>query len=58
MAIGRVRVHPSNPDVAYVAALGNPYGPNPERGVFKTTDGGVTWRVINNQNGVHPRPNE
>jgi photosystem II stability/assembly factor-like uncharacterized protein len=47
MAIGRVRVHPSNPDVAYVAALGNPYGPNPERGVFKTTDGGRTWdRVL------------
>ncbi len=47
MAIGRIRVHPSNPDVVYVAALGNPYGPNPERGVFKTTDGGKTWdRVL------------
>jgi photosystem II stability/assembly factor-like uncharacterized protein len=46
MAIGRVRVHPSNPDVAYVAALGNPYGPNPERGVFKTTDGGKTWNRV------------
>jgi photosystem II stability/assembly factor-like uncharacterized protein len=43
MAIGRIRVHPSNPDIAYVAALGNPYGPNLERGVFKTTDGGKTW---------------
>ncbi len=47
MAIGRIRVHPSNADVVYVAALGNPYGPNPERGVFKTTDGGKTWdRVL------------
>jgi photosystem II stability/assembly factor-like uncharacterized protein len=46
MAIGRIRVHPSNPDVVYVAALGNPYGPNPERGVFKTTDGGKTWNRV------------
>ena len=41
--IGRIRVHPSNPDIAYVAALGDPYGRNPERGVFKTIDGGKTW---------------
>jgi photosystem II stability/assembly factor-like uncharacterized protein len=47
MAIGRIRVHPSNPDIVYVAALGNPYGPNPERGIFKTIDGGRTWdRVL------------
>jgi photosystem II stability/assembly factor-like uncharacterized protein len=46
MAIGRIRVHPSNPDVAYVAALGSPYGPNPERGVFKTTDGGSNWTRV------------
>ncbi len=43
MAIGRIRVHPSNPDVVYVAALGDPYGPSAERGVFKSTDGGKTW---------------
>jgi photosystem II stability/assembly factor-like uncharacterized protein len=42
-AIARIRVHPTNPDVVYVAALGNPYSPNPERGVFKSTDGGKTW---------------
>jgi photosystem II stability/assembly factor-like uncharacterized protein len=42
-SIGRIRVHPTNPDVVYVAALGDPYGPNAERGVFKTTDGGKTW---------------
>ena len=46
MAIGRVRVHPTNPDIVYVAALGDPYGPNPERGVFKSTDGGKTWNRI------------
>jgi len=45
--IGRIRIHPSNPDIAFVAALGNPYGPNPERGVFRTKDGGKTWdRVL------------
>jgi photosystem II stability/assembly factor-like uncharacterized protein len=43
MAIARIRVHPSNPDIVYVAALGNPYGPSRERGVFKSTDGGKTW---------------
>jgi photosystem II stability/assembly factor-like uncharacterized protein len=41
-----ILVDPNNPDVAYVAALGHLYGPNPERGVFKTTDGGRTWKKI------------
>ena len=45
-AIGRVRVHPANPDVVYVAALGEPYGPTPDRGVFKSSDGGKTWERI------------
>jgi len=45
-AIGRVRVHPTNCDIAYAAVLGHSYGPNPERGVFKTTDGGKTWNRI------------
>jgi photosystem II stability/assembly factor-like uncharacterized protein len=44
--IGRVVVHPTNPDIAYVAALGNLWKPNPERGVFKTTDGGRTWTKV------------
>jgi photosystem II stability/assembly factor-like uncharacterized protein len=43
LAISRIRVHPTNPDIVYAAALGDPYGPNPERGVFKSTDGGQTW---------------
>jgi photosystem II stability/assembly factor-like uncharacterized protein len=45
-AIGRIRIHPTNPDIVYVAALGHPFGPNPERGVFRTTDGGKTWKHV------------
>ena len=44
--IGRIRVHPKNPDVAYVAAIGHLFGANEERGVFRTTDGGKTWKKI------------
>jgi photosystem II stability/assembly factor-like uncharacterized protein len=44
--IARVRVHPTNPDIVYVAALGHIFGPNEERGVFKSTDGGTTWTRI------------
>src|SRR5947208_3613225 len=40
--IGRIIVHPDNPDLVYVAALGHPYGPNPQRGVFRSRDGGAT----------------
>ena len=45
-AIGRIRVHPTNPERVYVAALGHPFGPNPERGVFRTSDGGKTWEKV------------
>jgi photosystem II stability/assembly factor-like uncharacterized protein len=45
-SIGRVVVHPTNPDIVYVAAVGHLYGPNEERGVFKTTDGGQTWTKV------------
>ncbi len=41
--IGRIEVHPENPDVAYAAVLGNIFGPNPERGVYRTRDGGESW---------------
>jgi photosystem II stability/assembly factor-like uncharacterized protein len=44
--IGRILVHPSNPDVAYVAAVGHLWGPHPERGVFKTADAGATWAKV------------
>jgi photosystem II stability/assembly factor-like uncharacterized protein len=45
-AIARVRIHPANPDIVYVAAFGHPYGPNAERGVFRTKDGGKTWQKV------------
>ncbi len=44
--IGKVRVHPQNPDLVYVAALGHAFGPNSERGVYKSTDGGESWRKV------------
>lgn len=44
--ISRIQVHPRNPDVAYVAAVGHLWAPNPERGVYKTTDGGQTWEHV------------
>lgn len=45
-AISRIRVHPTNPNIVYVAALGHPYGDNEERGVFRSTDGGNTWKKV------------
>jgi len=45
-AISRVRVDPTNPDVVYVAALGHPYAPNEDRGVFRSTDGGTSWKKV------------
>lgn len=45
-AIAKIRIDPTNPDIVYVAALGHPSGHNAERGVFKSTDGGKTWRKI------------
>ena len=45
-AISRIRVRPDNPDIVYVSALGHPYGPNEDRGVFKTTDGGKSWKKV------------
>jgi hypothetical protein len=44
--IGEIVVHPSNPDVAWAAVLGHAFGPNPERGVYKTRDGGATWQQV------------
>jgi photosystem II stability/assembly factor-like uncharacterized protein len=44
--IGRVIVHPSTPDIVFVAALGHAHGPNTERGVFRSTDGGKTWEKV------------
>ena len=44
--IGRVIVDPQNPDVVFVAALGHVYGPNPDRGVYRSRDGGATWQKV------------
>ena len=45
-SIGRIVIHPTDPGIVYVAALGHLWGPNNERGVYKTTDGGKTWARI------------
>ena len=46
ICIHRVVIDPTNPNTVYAAAIGNPYAEHPERGVFKTTDGGETWNKI------------
>ena len=65
--IGSVIVHPSNPDIVWLAALGSPFGPTTERGIYKTTDGGKSWKktlFVNNETGArvlamnHSNPNE
>src|SRR5260370_6401299 len=53
--IGRIAIHPTDPNIVYVAALGHLWGPNKERGVYKSTDGGATWTqslFINEDTGV------
>ena len=52
--IGGIKVHPLNTNTVWLAALGSPFGPNDERGIFKTTDGGKTWKktlFVNNETG-------
>ncbi len=49
--INRIALHPDNPEIAYVAAMGALWGPNEERGVYKTTDGGETWKKVLYVNG-------
>jgi len=44
--VARIRVHPKDPDLVYVAALGHIFGPNEERGVFRSSDGGATWEKV------------
>lgn len=44
--IGKIEVHPNNPDCAFVAALGGIFGPNPERGIYRTKDGGKNWDKV------------
>jgi photosystem II stability/assembly factor-like uncharacterized protein len=52
--VGGIKVHPYDPNTVWLAALGSPFGPNDERGIFKTTDGGKTWKktlFVNNETG-------
>ena len=54
-AISRIRIDPTDPDLVYVAALGHPFGPNEERGVFRSNDGGASWKRVlfrNNRAGA------
>src|SRR5688572_18513486 len=44
--VSRLRVHPTNPDLVYAAVLGHPAGPNEERGVFRSKDGGANWERV------------
>jgi photosystem II stability/assembly factor-like uncharacterized protein len=44
--VNRIRIHPSNPDIVWIGVLGHAFGPNEQRGVFKTTDGGKTWKKV------------
>ena len=44
--IPRLTIHPTNPDIVYVCALGHSYGPQPERGVYRTMDGGASWEHV------------
>lgn len=54
--IGRIRIHPHNPDLLYIAALGHAHGPNRERGIYRSRDGGRTWEQVlflNEEVGSH-----
>jgi photosystem II stability/assembly factor-like uncharacterized protein len=51
-AIAKIRIDPRNPDVVWVAALGHPYGRSPDRGVFKSVDGGKSWRKVLHRDDV------
>ena len=44
--IARLRIHPENPDIVFVAAMGDMFGPNPERGIYRTRDGGASWKRV------------
>jgi len=44
--VGRIAIHPTDPQIVFVAAAGHTWGPNPERGLYRTDDGGATWRNV------------
>jgi photosystem II stability/assembly factor-like uncharacterized protein len=43
---GRIRIHPTNPDIVYIASIGNIFAPHPDRGVYKSADGGKNWKKV------------
>ncbi len=49
-AIANIEIHPTNPDIAFLSAVGNPFAPNKERGVYRTKDGGKTWDLVLSKN--------
>ena len=52
--VGGIRVHPTNPDIVWARGVGTPFGPSDERGIFKTRDGGTTWKktlFVDNEHG-------
>ena len=53
--IGRIIIHPTNPDVVYAASLGHAYTPQPERGIYRTMDGGETWEHVPVRGREHRR---
>src|SRR6266849_6157843 len=50
--VGRICIHPLNPDLVYVAALGDVFGPHPERGVYRSKDGGKSWQKVLHRSDV------
>src|SRR6185295_11011549 len=50
--IGKIVIHPKNPDIVYVGALGRLYGTSEERGLYKTTDGGESWQRVWHHNNA------
>ena len=50
--VGRICIHPQNPDLVYVAALGDVFGPNSERGVYRSKDGGKSWQKVLHRSDV------
>jgi photosystem II stability/assembly factor-like uncharacterized protein len=49
-AIANIEVHPTNPNIVYMSAMGNPFAPNKERGIYRTLDGGKTWKLVLSKN--------
>ncbi len=49
-AIANIEIHPTNPDIAFASAMGNPFAPNKERGLYRTKDGGKTWALVLSKN--------